>query len=229
MKPFLIALTLVSALGGQTPLFYFQSGAGRELVVREVILPKTGAWESQWEFPLLLPDPFSERSSALFLTEFLLGPGHTILNPLGPTKLLTNSARQATSGPDAFSIRANGLSPGMPRCTLLTSPNGVEFAAMDYGQAPDLKIWDWATGNFLRWIPHPSPPPGKPALSGFSYIQNASDVNGDSWDDIFFQDWTLRRRSLWLPGWANGPINLDGFHRRFGHTIKSQTSPIRCC
>ncbi len=190
MKPFLPLIAIVSALLGQTLAAGSQISSERSLITREVFLPKIGLWESSWTSPLFLAEPGNNRSSALFTNETLRGPGHLTGNPLAPSHLLTNSGRHASRGPDGFSIRAWGNSPGVPRCSLLASPNGLEFAAPDYLLAPDIKVWNIETGDFQRWLPYPDSPPGKPALAGFSYIQNAADINGDGWDDLFFQDWT---------------------------------------
>jgi hypothetical protein len=184
-------VVLVSALLGQTPTLTAQVTVDRELMVREVFLPKTGAWESVWGTPLFLADPEASQSTALFTVESIRGPGFTQGNPILPCRVFTGSSRRISDGLDANSVRVWGNYSDQPRIALLGSPMGVEFVGMDFANGPDLKVWDLQTGAFLRWIPHPPPPLGKPALLGFEFIQNAGDVNNDGWDDLFFQDWTL--------------------------------------
>jgi hypothetical protein len=211
MKFWLILPFSVSVLFGHTPVFALQSGVERDFVVREVFLPRTGVWESAWNPPLFLSEPGNKKCTALFTNETLRGPGHLGGTPLAPSKLLTNSSRKLSKGFDVFSVLAWGSGPNSPRCALLGSPGGIAAVAMDFAQAPDLRVWDLESGTFLRWISHPPPPPGKPALSGFSYIQNASDINGNGWEDLFFQDWTLSGEGVagCLDGLTGQPLWME--------------------
>jgi hypothetical protein len=168
-----------------------QSQPHRELVLDEVVLPHTGVWESRWALPALLIDPYNPHTSSVFSGETLHGPSHTSSNPLWPCQLIWKSSKEVGAGLDVHEAFPWGGSPGIPRCALLDGPKGIEFVSMDRKFMPDLKVWDLETGDFLRWIPHPPPLPGKPDLSGFDFIQYAGDVTGDGLGDLFFQDWTL--------------------------------------
>lgn len=209
--------TLVLAFIGQAPLVNAQTASDRNVVVREIFLPETGAIEGIWDLPFLGPDPNSTLSSSQVAVQSL----RSVAGSLGgPVWALTQSSRAADSGIDGEAIRIGSFTQH-PLTAVVSTPNGFEFVAMDELNRPDLRAWGFPSGPFRRWITHPPPPTGKSPLVGFEYISNAGDLNADGWDELFFQDWTLSDEGVagcidgqsGLPVWMTYVDGFDGTSR----------------
>lgn len=93
----------------------------------------------------------------------------------------------------------------LPHLAIAHWPGGWVFIALDLKRNPDLRVWDFETHEFLGWIDHPPPAPGKNPINGFQFIQTAGDVDGDGWDDLFFQSWTSANEGV--AGCISGRLN----------------------
>jgi outer membrane protein assembly factor BamB len=186
MHKCILCALLPAFIGQATSNLAAQSQVERDLVVREVFPPKMNSWESGFLPPLFLTDPTSTYSNAFFSVEGMMGPNGISRTPL---RLLSDHGRRSMSGPDARTLIYANSEIDSPQVALLSTPNGLEFVAMSRPFVPDLSVWDVSTGQFLRWLPLPPPPAGQAPLTGFNFFTNAGDINGDGWDDLFFQDW----------------------------------------
>ena len=178
-----------------------QSAVQPELVIREVILPKlTSSQEGWWGLPMLMSEPGDSRSSAL-----VTGQGiYTATRELAPLYCMVHASRRTVGGLDTDQVNM-GTFITKPLMAIARQPGGRVFVAQDVQRNPDLRVWDFDTHEFLGWIDHPPPPPGKNPINGFQFIQTAGDVDGDGWDDLFFQSWTSANEGV--AGCISGRLN----------------------
>lgn len=184
-------LVVLAPITGQAPSASAQTGPTRELVVREVLLPHTGVWESVWSPPYVAVDPNSQSSSAVFFSEAIRGPGFLQGPPIAPLSVLSDRNRTWTSGLDTVrNVRV--YSSDLEDSLVCLVSNAVETRLFGVNPAAltSINVWSLGTKELLMELPPPPPEPGHSALSWLSFLQGAGDVNSDGWTDVFFQGLT---------------------------------------
>jgi hypothetical protein len=183
--PRLLIFSVVPALLGLAPELAAQSQVKRELMVKEVISPRMGGYET-FMLPLTFgPDPNSAESHALFILE--QDPTIRVAGWLGERFVVRrNGGRLARRGQESSQTLAPFAFHEMPATGLINSPLGLHLFCFGQNHS-DIEVRDLDSGSQVRRIPNPDPPGTSKPMGYFRLVRAAGDVNADGWDDLFFQ------------------------------------------
>lgn len=183
--PLLLILFAVPAFLGLAPDVGAQSLVKRDLMVKEVISPRMGKYETAM-LPLTFgPDPDSPDSHALFILE--QDPTVRVAGRLGERFVVrTQAGRFAYRGRESSLVLRPFIVREYPAVGLLGRPTGQSIFCFGQTHA-DIEVRDLVTGTSVLRIPYPDQPGGPKPRGYFRLLRNAGDVNRDGWDDLFHQ------------------------------------------